>query len=75
MAWNWPEEHRKCFQQLKDVITKAPVLKYCDQNQGQITLQVDAYKEGLGVCIMQNGQPIAYGSRSLTKTLRKKCWP
>ena len=68
VAWNWTEEHRKYFQQLKDVITKAPVLKYYDQNQGQITLQVDASKDGLGACIMQNGQPIAYGSRSLTKT-------
>ena len=33
-----------------------------------MTLQVDASKDGLGGCIMQNGQPIAYGSRSLTKT-------
>ena len=68
VAWNWTEDHRKCFQQLKEVITKAPVLKYYDQNQGQITLQVDASKDGLGGSIMQNGQPIAYGSRSLTKT-------
>ena len=68
VAWHWTEEHRKCFQQLKEVITKAPVLKYYDQNQGQITLQVDASKDGLGGCIMQNGQPTAYGSRSLTKT-------
>ena len=59
VAWNCNEEHRKCFQQLKDVITTAPVLKYYDQNQGQITLQVDASKDGLGACIMQNGQPIA----------------
>ena len=68
VAWHWTEEHRRCFQQLKEVITKASVLKYYDQNQGQITLQVDASKDGLGGCIMQNGQPIAYGSRSLTKT-------
>ena len=64
VAWHWTEEHRKCLQQLKEAITKAPVLKYYDQNQGQITLQVD----GLGGCIMLNGQPTAYGSRSLTKT-------
>ena len=32
VAWHWTEEHRKCFQQLKEVITKAPVLKYYDQN-------------------------------------------
>ena len=32
VAWHWNEEHRKCFQQLKEVITKAPVLKYYDQN-------------------------------------------
>ena len=68
VAWHWTEEHKKCFQQLKEVITKVPALKCYDQNQGQITLQVDASKDGLGGCITQNGQPTAYGSRSLTKT-------
>ena len=68
IAWHWTEKHSRCFQQLKEAITKAPVLKYYDQNQGEITLQVDASKDGLGACIMQNEQPIAYGSRSLTKT-------
>ena len=49
-------------------VSLPPVLKYYDQNQRQITRQVDASNDGLGGCIMQNGQPIAYGSRSLTKT-------
>ena len=32
-----------------------------------VKLQVDAFKSGLGACILQDGHPIAYASRSLTQ--------
>lgn len=67
ISWHWTEEHRQCFQKLKDTLTKAPVLKYFEQNERTV-LSVDASKDGLGACIMQKGQPVAYGSRSLSKT-------
>ena len=42
-----------------------PVLKYYDVTK-TLTLSVDARSEGLGAVVLQDGQPIAYGSRSLT---------
>ena len=44
-----------------------PVLKYFDPHQG-LELQCDASEKGLGACLMQGGQPLAYASRSLTAT-------
>ena len=33
-----------------------------------VTIQCDASQTGLGTVLLQNGQPVAYASRSLTKT-------
>ena len=49
------------------MIASAPVLKYFDPSV-EAGLQCDASRHGLGACLMQNGQPVAYGSRSLTET-------
>lgn len=48
-------------------LTKAPVLNIFDSSK-PLTLQSDACKDGLGICLIQNGHPISYGSRSLTVT-------
>ena len=49
------------------MIASAPVLKYFDPSV-EAVLQCDASQHGLGACLMQNGQPVAYASRSLTET-------
>ena len=33
-----------------------------------MTVQVDAFQRGLGTCLLQEGEPIAYASKSLTDT-------
>ena len=33
-----------------------------------MTVQVDASQRGLGACLLQEGEPIAYASKSLTDT-------
>ena len=33
-----------------------------------MTVQVDASQRGLGACLLQEGEPIAYASKSLTNT-------
>ena len=48
-------------------MTAAPVLRYFDPAV-PLTLQCDASQDGLGAVLLQNGQPIAYASRCLTKT-------
>lgn len=65
--WHWEEAQQKSFNELKRAITTAPVLKYYDVNE-DIVLSVDSSKDALGACILQNGHPIAYASRSLNKS-------
>ncbi len=59
--------HDKCFTQIKKIITEAPVLKFYNPTD-EVTIQCDASQYGLGACLMQNGHPIMYASRSLTNT-------
>ena len=57
------------FQKIKDLIAKSATkpLRYCDRRK-PVTVQVDASQRGLGACLLQDGQPIAYASKSLTDT-------
>ena len=57
------------FQKLKDLIAKSATkpLQYYDRRK-PLTVQVDASQRGLGTCLLQEGEPIAYASKSLTDT-------
>ncbi|MCG8624490.1 MAG: hypothetical protein MJE68_21165, partial [Proteobacteria bacterium] len=57
------------FQKIKDLITKtaSQPLRYYDQTK-PVTVQADASQRGLGACLVQEGQPIAFASKSLTDT-------
>ena len=63
----WDEAQTRTFNEVKEIITNAPVLGYFDPNK-QLVLKTDASKPGLGCCIMQDDKPIAYASKSLTQT-------
>lgn len=65
--WNWSNEHDQAFNDLKAKLTEAPVLGIFDSSK-PLLLQCDASKDGLGICLFQEGHPISYGSRSLTET-------
>lgn len=65
VEWQWLELHTKAFIHLKNLISNAPVLGIFDSNK-PITIQADNSKDGLG-CLLQNGQPVAFSSRSLTE--------
>lgn len=67
VEWHWAETHEESFQKLKTLLTEAPVLRYYDP-KSPVTLSVDASSEGLGARMLQKGQPVAYSSRSLTKS-------
>ena len=63
----WEESvHGECFKRVKAVIASAPVLKFFDPSE-EAVLEWNASQHGLGFwCLMQNGQPVVYASRSLT---------
>ena len=65
----WDENTNMCFQKIKSQLQKALLipLKYYDWSK-LVTLQCDASLKGLGACIIQNRQPIAFGSKSLMDT-------
>ena len=62
----WTHEHVKAFEEIKQILTSPPVLGFYHPDK-HTTLETDASKGGLGAVLLQEGKPIAYGSRSLTK--------
>jgi len=56
---------KKVFEEIKKLITKTSSLKYFNMNQ-PVVVQTDASLEGLRAVLLQEGQPVSYGSRSLT---------
>ena len=66
IVWHWEEAQQQSFDELKRAITTAPVLAYYDEKE-DIVLSVDSSKDALGACVLQNGHPIAYASKSLNK--------
>ena len=65
VPWSWAEQQQQAFEKIKRLILCAPVLSHYNQNKPLI-IQMDASSKGLGSCIMQEGHPIAFASRSLT---------
>ena len=63
--WMWLPEHTSAVQELKQILSSKPVLKFFDSSK-PVKLQVDASKSGLEACLMQDGHPVAYASRYLT---------
>ena len=57
----------RSFKQVKGILSAAPVLMFFDPKE-EVEIQFDASNRGLGACLMQRGQPVAYASRSMTAT-------
>ena len=65
VEWFWEDAQITVLGQLKEAVTRSPVLRYYNLND-EVTLQCDASKSGLGAALLQNGQPVAHASRALT---------
>ena len=63
--WVWHDEHRNAVDKLKQALTNSPVLQYFNPEK-KITIQTDASQSGIGSCLIQEGHPVIYASRSLT---------
>ena len=69
IEWSWCPKHEAALRRLKELLCGEPVLTfYCADKP--VTLQCDASSYGLGTCLLQEGQPIAYMSRSLMSAER-----
>ena len=64
---NWTEHQQNIFDRLKTCISSPPVLHYYDVRQ-PVTLTCDASQYGLGAACLQEENPVAYASRTLTQT-------
>ena len=67
----WDEEARRCFEELKEVMSNALVLATPDFSKPFI-IEYDASRFGIGPVLMQEGHPIAFESRKLNKRERLK---
>ena len=63
----WSRQRDVSFETLNTMATNAPVLQYYDPNL-PLTLSVDASSKGAGAVLIQEGKPVAYGSRTLTSS-------
>ena len=66
-TWKWLEKHENAWNAVKSVLTQQPVLQFYDVGK-DIVIQADSSSTGLGAVLIQEGKPIAYASRALTKT-------
>lgn len=69
-AWIWEEPQKAVLAQLKNALSSLPVLRLFDRSL-PITVSVNASSIGIGAVLMQNGQPVAYSSTSLTVTQKR----
>lgn len=61
----WTEQHAKAIDEIKKQVIESQILVPFDTNKS-IIIQCDASKNGLGCCMLQDGKPISFASRSLT---------
>ena len=61
----WSSQHYKSFTEVKKLVSAHPVLKYYNMD-AEVMIQCDASKKGLGATLLQNGEPVAFVSRTLT---------
>ena len=60
----WGPEHNPAFNNIKKELVQAPILRYYNLKK-QTVLQTDASIKELGACLLQDGHPIYFASKSL----------
>lgn len=70
IIFRWTEIHSNAVKLIKGAISESLVLQPFDPDKRTV-IQTDASQHGLGSCLMQDGLPIAYASRSLSDTEKR----
>ena len=69
-VFSWEFEQQKAFNDLKKALTEKSALAHYDVTK-PVEIHTDACQVGLGACLLQEGKPVAYASRSLTETEKR----
>ncbi|CAB4044276.1 Hypothetical predicted protein [Paramuricea clavata] len=67
--WIWEKHHQDAFDRIKKLVASHPILCYYDVSK-PVSIQCDSSETGLGAALLQDGQPVAFASRTLTPTER-----
>ena len=65
--FTWARQHDEAFATIKQLVIQYPVLKFYNIEE-EVTIQTDASEKGLGAVLLQNGQTVAFASRTLSPT-------
>ena len=67
VTFYWDDQLTRSFQEIKHLLKKqtSKPLGYYDRRK-EVIVQADASLRGLGACLLQDGKPIAFASKSLT---------
>ena len=65
--FSWNHTYDTAFEWIKEPVINDTTLRYFNPSL-PMTIQVDASQVGLGAALLQNGKPIAFASKALTKT-------
>ena len=63
--FQWDLPAQTAIQQIKNILSSEPVLQFFNPAVSSV-IQADASQHGLGACLLQQGKPVAYASRSLS---------
>ncbi|XP_045034359.1 uncharacterized protein LOC123475560 [Daphnia magna] len=69
-VWIWEQPQQIALSQLKRALSSLPVLRLFDHSL-PLVVSVDASSIGIGAVLLQDNQPIAYSSTSLTDTQKR----
>ena len=71
-AFQWTPLLDKCFESIKELATRAPILKPVDFSRNEpVWVITDGFKTGVGAVVMYGGICSRSGGRSLLKLLNK----
>lgn len=65
--WIWNANTGEIYNELKQILVRAPVLRYFDVNK-PVVLSADVSQFGLRVTLLQDKLPVAYASKAMTET-------